>query len=106
MGAFKDRLATLKRRNKMTAKEVAAKCDVAPSTVFSWLAGTSIPRMGNMTKLAAAMDVTSDYLVHGDRPVDREAAVDKLRLTLPSLTTHQILILAQLSAELAAGNKH
>ena len=105
MGAFKDRLASLKSHQKITAKEIAKFCDVSPVTVFKWLGGRSVPRMQHMAKLAGMLGVTSDYLVHGDQEPKREAAIEKLRAALPNLSTKQIMLIVELSDEFLGKNQ-
>ena len=64
--SFSQRLRILMESREETQKSVGCKLGVAQSAVFGWLNGT-LPRGGELARLAAYFHVSLDWLVNGTR---------------------------------------
>ncbi|MGO9774149.1 MAG: helix-turn-helix domain-containing protein [Roseiarcus sp.] len=60
---FKERLKTARELRKMSQGELAEKTRLPPSSVSHFEAGNRKPSFDNLRKLAAALSVTTDYLL-------------------------------------------
>jgi transcriptional regulator with XRE-family HTH domain len=75
---FADRLKRLMEAKNINVAKLAAKARLSPPAVYQWLGAKFIPRGENLRKLAAALDVSVDYLLSGggyEGIEDRQIAV-------------------------------
>ena len=70
----------------LTQEALAERCDVTPQFVSYAETGNRIMRTENLLKIAAALDVSADYLLPGD-VIDKDLLIisNKLRKLSPRL---------------------
>lgn len=95
MPTFHDRLRKLKRKHGVTAKEIAAECNVSLQTVYAWLKCT-MPNNSNLANLSAFFGVSSDWLANGITSPDRDDLVHQLHAMLPHLSNDQLKVTVML----------
>lgn len=89
MTNFSNRLRKLKRQRGVTAKEIAAACQVSMQTVYGWLKDT-MPKNNNLLSLSAYFGVSPDWLANGETSPARTAMVHELTTLLPQLSDQQL----------------
>lgn len=57
------RVATARKRKRMSQVELAEQCEVSDSTVSSWESGERFPREKHLIALARALDTTPSRLL-------------------------------------------
>jgi transcriptional regulator with XRE-family HTH domain len=67
--SFAERLAELMAAHGLTQKQLGTAIDVAQASVFKWLNGT-LPRSGELCRLAKHFGVPMEWLLEGVRAVD------------------------------------
>lgn len=63
---FADRLYTLRKRRRLTQKQMAAQLNVSRSTYTSYETGLSTPTLTTLCRMASLFEVTTDYLAGRD----------------------------------------
>lgn len=71
-----DRIALLRRRSKLSQRELAATLQVSPSAVGMYEQGRRVPAAELLVAMAALFGVSTDYLLTG---VDRRRLTEALR---------------------------
>ena len=77
-----ERLAEVRKNNRMTQKELALQLDVGESTVQSWEQDRSRPRVETLIRICLLFKVSADYILglsddHPQlRPVRKELHTD------------------------------
>jgi transcriptional regulator with XRE-family HTH domain len=66
------RIRTLRRNKGMTQDELADQVRVSRSAVAQWETGRTGQITGNLSRIAASLDASVEYLVYGD---DKSAAM-------------------------------
>ena len=69
------RLKTLLSKNGMTQKELASAVGCTEAAISHYIKGDRVPRASVLTKIAIALDTTSDYLMEGI-PTDATGELD------------------------------
>ena len=59
------RLEEMLKAKRMTQKELAFKADITEAAVSHYIKGDRIPRSSVLSRIAVALDTTSDYLLEG-----------------------------------------
>lgn len=98
MPTFHERLRKLKKKRRVTAKEIARACQVAPQSVYGWLNDVS-PRSIHMASLSSFFGVTTDWLVNGNQSPTRTEIVRELREIIPQLTEAELRALLAVARE-------
>lgn len=62
---FNERLALLLQKKNMTQKDLAVKAGVTEAAISHYIKGDRTPRVSVLTRMAEALDTTSDYLLNG-----------------------------------------
>ena len=62
---FYERLGELLKEKKMTQKELAKKIGCTEAAVSHYIKGDRVPRASILSKIAIALNTTSDYLMEG-----------------------------------------
>lgn len=62
---FNERLALLLQKKNMTQKDLAVKAEVTEAAISHYVKGNRTPRASVLTRIAEALDTTSDYLLNG-----------------------------------------
>lgn len=101
MPEFPNTLRKLKRRRSLTAKQIAAACDVSTQTVYGWLNG-KMPRIKHLNSLSAYLNVSKDYLLHGENPEDVSRVLAELNTILPHLSQSQLYAILIVAREMNA----
>lgn len=74
---FGDRLARLRRAMGWNQKELAARIGEKPNQISKWERGTYEPRFAVVVKVAAALRISTDYLLTGkEEPVEPDQLAD------------------------------
>lgn len=60
---FGIRLKALLMEKKMTQKELSRKCGMTEASISRYISGERICHASNLSKIAAAMGVSADYLI-------------------------------------------
>lgn len=63
MSTFSDRLAAILRKKGMTQKQLAQKTNITESAMSYYVKGTRTPSGDILTKIAVALDTSTDYLL-------------------------------------------
>lgn len=63
MSIFSERLSELMSRYKLSQKELAAKAGVTESAMSYYVKGERTPRSDVLTRVAKALNTTTDYLL-------------------------------------------
>lgn len=63
MSVFSERVSELMRRYKLTQKDLAAKAGVTESAMSYYVKGERTPRSDVLTRMAKALNTTTDYLL-------------------------------------------
>lgn len=63
MSIFSERVSELMRRYKLTQKELASKAGVTESAMSYYVKGERTPRSDVLTRMAKALNTTTDYLL-------------------------------------------
>lgn len=63
MSVFSERVSGLMRRYRLTQKELAAKAGVTESAMSYYVKGERTPRSDVLTRVAKALNTTTDYLL-------------------------------------------
>lgn len=66
-GEVADRMKSRMRELGLTQEKLAARLGVHQSRVSKWLRGVK-PSADNLRRIAGALDVSADYLLHSDDP--------------------------------------
>ncbi len=61
------RIRTRRVARGMTQDQLAAACDVSRSAVAQWETDRAGQLRGNISRIAAALDISVEHLLHGDR---------------------------------------
>ncbi len=67
------RISARRRQRSLTQDDLAREIGVSRSAVAQWETGRTGQITGNLSRIAAALDVGVEYLVHGD---DKRAAAE------------------------------
>ncbi|MFL5289267.1 MAG: helix-turn-helix domain-containing protein [Rhodopila sp.] len=67
------RIRSRRRERQLTQDELAGKVGVSRSAVAQWETGRTGQITGNLSRIAAALDVGVEYLLYGD---DKRAATE------------------------------
>jgi transcriptional regulator with XRE-family HTH domain len=72
-GGFADRVIALRRAKGWGQEDLAARLDVSNGTVGFWEIGKNKAKGENLTKLAALLEVTTDYLLYGTESAAKQS---------------------------------
>ena len=64
-GRFWDRVNVVAKQNAMKFKSICQEWDISYKTIMSNRTRTELPSLENAGKIAAALNVSLDYLLHG-----------------------------------------
>ena len=78
------RLVTRRARLNMTQESLAAAAEVSLRSVAAWEAGTQLPTLRMVNKLADALNVSADWLLGGDAKDSMQASSSVSTLAEPS----------------------
>lgn len=65
MAEIGNRIKELLKKKSMTQKDLAEAANCTTAAISHYIKGDRIPRSSVMTKIAIALDTTSDYLMEG-----------------------------------------
>lgn len=68
--AFGRRLKELRKQNKWTQKELAAKLDIRFGQLNKYECGLNAPPLEKLMQMSALLNVTVDFLLTGENPDD------------------------------------
>ena len=74
--AISSNLKRIKQQKKLKNKDIVEMTGLSKSTVSNYLAGTSTPRTKDVSKLADALQVTTDELLRAPKPLDTPKTKD------------------------------
>ena len=57
------KIATILRQQKMRQKDLAARTGITDSAISKYISGKMTPRADTLTRIAAALHTSSDYLI-------------------------------------------
>lgn len=57
------KIATILRQQKMRQKDLAARTGITESAISKYISGKMTPRADTLTRIAAALHTSSDYLI-------------------------------------------
>lgn len=60
---FGERLAEIRKDNKLRQEDLAEKLNVSKFTVSSWEQGKSMPTLDMLVNICELLDISADYLV-------------------------------------------
>ena len=66
---FDERLAEIRKDNKLRQEDLAVKLNVSKHTVSSWEQGKTTPTLDMLVKISELLDISTDYLL-GLIPLD------------------------------------
>ena len=69
---FGERLLKLRKSKSMTQEDLAEKLDVTRQTISKWECCESTPDFQYLIEISRLFDVTTDYLLKGDIPQEKE----------------------------------
>ena len=75
---FGDRLKAARDLRRMSQGELAEKCRLPPSSISHFESAKRKPSFDNLRKLAAALEVTTDYLLGRSETIATGAEADVL----------------------------
>jgi transcriptional regulator with XRE-family HTH domain len=85
---FKERLKEARTLRKLNQAELAAKAGLPPASVSHFESGPRKPSFDNLKALAAALDVTTDYLLgRSDKPDTSSMTAGRLHRDLHKLSS-------------------
>lgn len=90
-----ERIASLRRASGLSQEALAAEVNVTRQAIGKWEAGTSLPGVENLQALAAALHVSCDELLTGEKPAAEDGAPEEDGITVAGVA-------ALLNAENAA----
>lgn len=79
MSIFSERVNKLMCHYKLSQKELAAKVGVTESAMSYYVQGKRVPRSDILTKIAKALNTTTDYLLGVTNNISNETAQDELQ---------------------------
>lgn len=81
------RLKSLRKQNRLTQRQVAARTGLAVSAISSYESGSRYPSYQTLVKLASMYHVTCDYLIGmpGSRTID-VSGLDEVEIEVVSQT--------------------
>lgn len=85
---FSERLTEVRKANKLSQTEVAAKLNVTKQSVANWENGNVMPSIDMLIKISTVFNVSSDFLLG----LDNRKFIDVTNLTLEETAHIQILI--------------
>ena len=80
MGDLGTRIRELLGKKGMTQKDLADRVECTDAAISHYIKGDRIPRSGMLTKIAIALDTTSEYLLEGTPAGVAEEVVYATRL--------------------------
>lgn len=86
------RIAILRKKNKMTQKELADKLFVSDKAISSWEAGRTEPSLELVVKLSEILDCRASYLLYGDVLKNDIETEIKIKLTKEEYKNLQLLV--------------
>lgn len=63
MSVFSDRLKELRKKNRLTQKELAEQIGIKQNSYSDWETGKNEPNLENIVKLSKILDTTTDELL-------------------------------------------
>lgn len=79
MTAFSERISELMKRYSLNQKDLAAKVGVTESAMSYYVKGERTPRSDVLTRIAKALNTTTDYLLGNTEYVFSDSTQDELR---------------------------
>lgn len=76
------RIRTAREQKGYTQKQLSITVGLSDGAAAQWETGRVIPSLKNLTKIAQALDTTSEYLFAGDAPEEQAKAHTKLERAL------------------------
>lgn len=101
---FKNRLENLRRAKGLSQLELAQKSGVSLTTFRRWEWGTQEPRLTELRKLAAALDITTAELIEEEPPNRVTLRHGALSLDIPT-TPEGLEFLERKLSEFTASEK-
>lgn len=89
MTIFSERLSAQMSKCKLSQKELATKIGVTESAMSYYVQGKRVPRSDVLTKIAKALNTTTDYLL-GTSPEEGQEQLKYLQRNLGKLDADQL----------------
>lgn len=96
---FGKRVAWARSRKGWTLADLGKEVGVSGTCVWNWEEGNTHPRPASLSRLAAALSMSAEYLLQGDEGVDEIAAKEEGSMSLADLISAARETIAQ-AAEL------
>ena len=91
MSIFSERISLLLSERKLSQKELAKKAKVTESAMSYYVKGERIPRGEVLSRIAQALDCTTDYLLGNDPQLQNDGQpLNYLQRNLGKLDSDQI----------------
>lgn len=87
---FKERLKTARELRGLSQTQLAADTGLPPSSVSHFEGGARKPSFDNLKRLAAALNVTTDYLLGRSDTPDASSTAGKLHRDMHKLTADDL----------------
>lgn len=84
MSTFADRLIELRKKNDLTMGEFCELIDTSYGTVYNWIHDGTVPRAAAIKKIAAALDVTEEWLLNGEGEIKSREKPEETTKIMPS----------------------
>ena len=77
---FQERLSLCMHQKKLSGAELAVMSDVSAATISRYLNGQRCPTVENLSRIAAALNITTDYLLGLSNIPDSKKLIDAYSL--------------------------
>ena len=102
---FKKRLRTAREKNNLTQADLAENTGLPASSISHFEKGPRKPSFDNLRRLAAALNVTTDYLLGRTDNTAEHAQTNILLRKAASLDAEQLNVVANVIDALAKGKQ-
>jgi transcriptional regulator with XRE-family HTH domain len=92
---FQERLKSARALRGLSQTELAAKAGLPPSSVSHFESGARKPSFDNLKRLAAALDVTTDYLLGRTDTPEASATAGRLHRDMHKLSSDDLQLTEQ-----------
>lgn len=87
---IKDRLNRALKMRNITAADLSRKTGINKSSISRYLTGESIPRTKQIGKIATALQVSREWLLGYDAPLEKSGAQIKNQIDITQLTSDNL----------------